>query len=537
MISRSPIWRPSIRVKVAAAVPALCLMLIFLHHPYVSAQKAAQKAEKESPSPSNSDEVEIETIALSKIQDRFERGLAAWKSQDGNRAAPLFWQVVANSPKGTPKSELAQFFLAEIFAQEGFKHAALTFYLDVIASRAEPILLERAIQMIQEMTAEPHDNVQVRSRLILDPDLGGLPQDLQAWLEYRRGLLEFRAGNLEWAKRHFARIDPKSSIGAQAQFVLAVHRLQSGRKAQAQAKFEALAKHPKASLKITYQAQTALARMAYDAQDFELAWQHYPDLDPSPSSNVSIFAQAQVLLERAWTAYHIGEHNRAMGILHALHAPIYFDLYLPDAYILRAIILKDLCHPLLAKQVLQEFMARYQNDHDAIIKRIPAQNIPALNQAMYQEAPLTQAFDFSDLLQTEQAELEKKSRLWQKTGLYQALSRLYRRSIHAHDLRQEEYIHDATAKVGEVFLAHWEAMHLLDYEIDIQIAQKTDAKDTAKWLTQAAIAKPGPQKNLKHAVVYPFDGEFWNDEIHRYTYDLKDRCPASFGFGDGGAHE
>ena len=54
--------------------------------------------------------------------------------------------------------------------------------------------------------------------------------------------------------------------------------------------------------------------------------------------------RATLYLEEAWTRYNLGQIHAAMGILTTLDAPSFRDEFLPDKYLLRALIYRDLCH-------------------------------------------------------------------------------------------------------------------------------------------------------------------------------------------------
>ena len=114
--------------------------------------------------------------------------------------------------------------------------------------------------------------------------------------------------------------------------------------------FLELSKDQKLTQEARNEACLAVARLRYERKDFEGALEAYdqvklPALDPG---------RATLYLEEAWTRYQLGQIHAAMGLLTTLDAPIFRDEFLPDKYLLRALIYRDLCHYLPAKRAAKE---------------------------------------------------------------------------------------------------------------------------------------------------------------------------------------
>ena len=58
-----------------------------------------------------------------------------------------------------------------------------------------------------------------------------------------------------------------------------------------------------------------------------------------------------------------------MGILTTLDAPSFRDEFLPDKYLLRAIIYRDLCHYLPSKRAAKELTRRFADSLESIAER------------------------------------------------------------------------------------------------------------------------------------------------------------------------
>src|SRR5207237_6210297 len=124
-------------------------------------------------------------------------------------------------------------------------------------------------------------------------------------------------------------------------------------------------------------AMLAVARLRYEQRDFKGALDAYelvklPEFDPG---------RATLYLEEAWARYQLGEIHSAMGILTTLDAPTFRDEFLPDKYLLRAFVYRDLCHYLPAKRAAKELTRRFAESLEAIREREDLTADPRLRRA------------------------------------------------------------------------------------------------------------------------------------------------------------
>ena len=100
-------------------------------------------------------------------------------------------------------------------------------------------------------------------------------------------------------------------------------------------------------------AYLALARVAYEATNYDGALYYYnkvPRLSPR---------RATALFESSWTYFLKNDYNRAMGAFHSLHSPYYDQWYYPDLYILESTVYLNLCKFQSAKESIIAFKSRF----------------------------------------------------------------------------------------------------------------------------------------------------------------------------------
>ena len=211
-----------------------------------------------------------------------------------------------------------------------------------------------------------------------------------------------------------------------------------------------------------------------------------------------------------------------MGLLHALEAPSYQKFFLPDAFLLRGLILKDLCHFIPAKRVVRAFRFRYQR-------------------------PLDDAASPS-------ADGEDRGH---PRGRRRRRATIGRRTAFLRSLEQERRVlDDYDADLGgrrarrapATRSTTWRCASSCGYGVSssrrpptascARAARDRGAGEPARLRGgprhfQASEGRGGPPHGRGEALVVPydsanvyyeFDTEYWNDELHSYQYFVTSRC-------------
>ena len=259
----------------------------------------------------------------------------------------------------------------------------------------------------------------------------------------------------------------------------------------------------------------ALGRLLFDQGKYAEAWAMYERVVPSELS----FEQAQLLEEKAWTAYHLEQGRRAMGLLQALSSPAYEPYFLPDAYILRGLIFKGYCHFIPAKRVVRAFRYQYGPAIEDLHRRRPMDQIRAIVDGANQEGCIARRTAFLRSLQQEQSLLERFDSAWEDVELDQHLRRLYDLEIKEQARLWKIEFDKAAEVIANRLLEVEEQMNLLDYEIGLDIFKRLKAAE-ARRAREETLEVPYDSAS----VYYQLDTEYWNDELHSYEFFITSRC-------------
>jgi hypothetical protein len=274
-----------------------------------------------------------------------------------------------------------------------------------------------------------------------------------------------------------------------------------------------VAKRREAVRKVLGKSRHALARLLYEQKRYAAA---YDALGKIPGGTE---LSSQILLERAWAKYRAGDPHRAMGLLFALDAPVYKNLFAPEKYVLRGLIYRRFCHYRAAKIAARRFRLNYAKTLRAIRRGTALSRIRNVREAALRRGETFKLHLFYRSIVTEMRRLPDQKD-WKKSGLFRQLARLYkskRRQIRAKLLRELDF----TAKeVGEDMLRTEEQVFLLEYEVGQAIFERVGESSGV-----AKIRKPASKVPVSSSrVYYRFNGEYWTDELPRYKFNIEDRC-------------
>ncbi|QDE66694.1 MULTISPECIES: hypothetical protein [Myxococcus] len=428
-------------------------------------------------------------------------------------AGPLHAWLQA-APKTDENYAWGQYFLARSLIDLGLTHAGASYLARIARERSNPNVLPRALDTLKALTDRPHDEVMIDEQVFGALDLGFLPEDTGAYAHYQQGLVDLRVGNERWANTHFAKLSETSAEASRAKFALLVTRLKQVKEPSDEiiSDFLALSEDEKLTREARNEAALAVARLRYERKDFQGALEAYdrvklPELDPG---------RASLYLEEAWTRYKLGELRASLGILTTLDAPSFRDEFLPDKYLLRALIYRDLCHYLPAKRAAKELTRRFADSLEAVRSREDLTQDVRLRRAANAHGSTQRAARF---LETLELEGERLGRYAGSFGdrLFSHLTKLYDLSraeaVRVHDARLAE----AVRQEADTLLRAAEQVRLMEYEVGLKLYERVKKG--------ARIVAPEDEQILSPTqTAYRFDGEYWNDELRSYRVRIDSRC-------------
>ncbi len=473
----------------------------------VASTAAAQDGGTAAPAP---------TPPAPKVESKvFDEALQAYFAGKPKEAAPKLYAYVESTPSTDENHPWAQYFLARALIDLKLRHAGAYYLARIARERANPQVLPKALEALRGLTELPHDEKMIDEEIFGALDLGFLPEEISGFAHYQQGLTDLKVGNERWASSHFLKLDPESAEASRARYAMLVMKLKTARRdisKQMVNEFLELAKDEKLSLEARNESMLAVARLKYEQKDFEGALQAYSQVKLKPLDP----GRATLYLEEAWTRYQLGQLHKAMGLLTTLDAPQFRDEFLPDKYLLRAFIYKDLCHYLPAKRSAKELTRRFADSLEALAEREDLRQDLRLRRAATSTGPTARAQAFLLSLQHEGETLGRYAGSF-GDRLFSHLTKLYDLS-HAEAVRVfEARLSESIRAEADKLVRAAEQVRLMEYEVGLKLYEriKRGSKLQAQVVEEPLTASQ---------VGFKFDGEYWNDELRDYRFSLKSRC-------------
>ena len=350
------------------------------------------------------------------------------------------------------------------------------------------------------------------------------------------------------AQRLIVRVNPESPFGPRAKFLEGVLLYQTGRPNEALEAFKAVVRKTRDD-----DAAAGLRQMAF----FQLARTHFGAEQPSFSLfyydriDRDAIAWLDALYEGSWAEFRLGNYEKALGNLLTLHAPFFDDTYYPESLILKAVVYYENCRYPEAKAILDDFMKRYEPVHEEL-ERLTSQAqsyekyYEALEGLRKKEGPaasgekaqiLAQVLDIAlsdpelERLDIAYREVDDELRRLRDTGAIFEASPLSERLTKYLKKTRDGLAKSAGRAVKNQLERERAAINLLIQQairIDIETArseqERIESRLRAVQQRPKDVERTFVEWTDDEKIVWPFEGEYWRDELGTYELTLAHSC-------------
>ena len=281
-----------------------------------------------------------------------------------------------------------------------------------------------------------------------------------------------------------------------------------------------------------------LARIAYARGDDARAEQLYQRVSRGAPEWLD------ALFEASWSHFRKGEDEKALGNLLTLHAPFFQGHFFPESFVLKALVLYENCRYPDARRALADFEQRYRPLHDGLAELLGklstaqgaydflAGGPVALAQAVQPGA----REDVARLAQEPdlRASLAAVSELGQEIDSFDARPADFKRIAQrlapaARKARIELLENTGRRLLSRLSGERADLRELLGQSLRLSFEIAGREKELATTGEPAAVAPPTRERPTvdDDEVLWPFEGEYWRDELGAYRYHLGTRCKGS----------
>jgi hypothetical protein len=443
----------------------------------------------------------------------FRKGYESFQKKRYAEAAEFLYSYLKNNTPDDIDYEWAEFFFGISLRKLGFTHASLDVLSHLVMRKPNPKIVSYSLELLEEITRTiPYDREQVIDEVISGHEYGFIDQDLSDFMHFYQGVFDWEHGFFQWGKDHFTKITPGTYYFYKYLYHKALHSIYEDKIDDAIDILKQILKSPIQSDDFRDEVRKTLARLHYEKGQFNKAEFMYDQIKKP------MLAQSQNLLERAWVHYRSADNEKAMGLLYAFKAPSFQDFFTPEYYILKSFIYKSVCHYQKALSVVEEFNSHYGDSLGTIYNRGMANDNPTLLQVILNKKRILEKWQFLLLLEKER----EKSREFTDKDLYDYIYEIYDLQIRETIKDFKKMVKEEYEKMANDLLQYEEEAHLIEYEIGLDMYQRVNQYH----YTEDARSDENKQGKGRK-VAYPFQGEFWTDELDAYEVSLPDKCNAA----------
>lgn len=394
-------------------------------------------------------------------------------------------------------------------------------------------------------------------------------RDLFWQLNYLLGRYKYRQRQYDEALRLFGKVDAASKYYVQAQFFSGISNVQQRKSVPAVESFQSIVKAidegaegVEDEARMRDLAYLSMARTYYSAS-VRLDENNAPTIDEKKLSAAVKFWNKidstseywlDGLFEESWAYFMAGDYSHALGNIHTIQAPYFPNSYYPEAEVLRAVIYFANCQYDDATIIVAKLQQKYQPIYDELNKVLTRfkgenqeepffkflkqvrtdkedktnkaelkDNIKPIVELALSDRQLLRNIDYVKMLDDEGSRFKKAKHDFQESSLGADVK-------DALQLARDLAVRNAGELARERYQRNLDELneHLRNSAkilIDITAAQRNQLDQTiaGSQVTQAE-SKANIVKPDEEHVIWPFNGEYWRDELGFYRQSIVSKC-------------
>jgi hypothetical protein len=469
--------------------------------------------------------------------DTLEKALDDFNGGRNARAAVGFFEV---EEKGTSRDNRikAGYYLAQSLNRLGQGFGAFYYYQQIIGEGAQHPYYYKAIEGAVSVIEQSGDEVLGPNVLAkaYAAEFSRLPPDVFAKVNYYLALLDYRKGSYDDAEQLLRTSAAGNSNRAQALYLEGLLQQRKAPREAVQTFREILQLPDDGKVRdlsgVKELSHLALGRTLYALQRFAEASAEYAQL-PRFSRHWD-----EALFEGAYADLMNDDPGAALGKLHSLHSPHLSDDFAPESLNLTAVIYHQRCLYPQVRQVIAQFNAGYvpmKDQLNALLKnpessywqmvavdgRLPL----AVQHHLQKNERVAAMVGYLGRLDAEAARVKSDPEL-SRGPLGPDLLDLLAKQKALMSQVAGKFIQGRLADMAHL-------IEVLDGEQEIVGFETTKGEkellesnlDVKQRLATQSLSRP-PMPTSGHEY-WPFDGEYWPDEIGYYKFTIKDACGAA----------
>lgn len=506
--------------------------------------------------------------------------LRLYQQESYAQAAVQFQRIVQGETRDEPANvQKAQFFLGKCFYHLGYYQAALGVFEEIAMMSTGHLYFQTTLQWLAQLARElpePAGIIDLVGRYgdsisVLQEFNKAETKDLYNELLLLMGRHWYQKGEFAKARDFFLEIDRNHDLFVPAVFFVGITHVRERRAEPAAKAFLSIVEKFQDRLFLSDEeerflnlAWLSLARIYYSTKHWDSAieaWNHIPQ-----TSEYYLDA----LFEESWAFFQTDLLDRALGNIHTINSPYFEENFYPESVILKAVIYFGLCLYDDANKTVGEYRSKFEpiqmelqkalekfQDNQAFFdllrklremektgvkagdlevdstKSTPGQEATIMGlsprglnvtKSALGDRTLLRNLEYVEILEKEEKKLAKMPpmfinsaagiRIQQDINTAKAVA--VDNTGNLARSRYERLLGEIQDLLNQATRVEIEVLKALRGELDLEM--KTEQEMTGPMVQKAEI-----KSDAEH-VLWPFQGEYWRDELGYYRQPVSSQC-------------
>jgi len=485
----------------------------------------------------------------------------AYNDEDYFTSAVGFYAIMKNK-EWDRLHETARYYYAESLFRMGLYQASEYQLAEILFEGPDSHYFISSLLKLLAVTYETQDE-RVLFAVLSNVDYSVLPKKFANELTYYLGKISFYNGQDDQAIKMFSGVKDYSSFYPKAKYFLGVIQVRQQMYAEAMKSFTEIKEMPDDKYlggdikKLKGMAELALGELYYAA-----AWQAQNKL---AMFNVALNYFSNVgrdnaqwfdsLFARTWASLMIGRFDATLGTVVTLRSPFFTDIYFPEVNIVEAVTYYNLCQYDEVNNVIDYFFSVYPSYSQKMTSWLESVSTKTGLDVykelvgMYKDAqdgkPTALPESVLRNILTEPLFQRKYTHIKEIEREFQIIEKspdAFRGSVIAQDV-SKKMMYQLTTLRNEAGIWLVQRVQNLNSELSQLIADMRAIRFEMTDSMKAALEKEelhgkevpeegeeGKKQSVMNPSVpdgyyyYPFDGEYWEDELGFYFFNVENLC-------------
>lgn len=469
---------------------------------------------------------------------------------DNLQAAQRYYDIISN-PKYKNEHTKALYSLSKALSKIGFNQSAVYFLTAIARYNSSSKYMDAALEALYEIGFQIGDESALKYSLS-KINISKFPAGKKDMLYYRLGEVYLEKGDFKNAMAAYAKVTSDSKLFAKARYNMGLASAET--------------QNPKASVKYFTQAVNARrkngvtdtqrvgaligrARAFYQMEKWDDSIKAYKMIPRD-----SVFWH-DALFESTWSFLRSGRFRSAMSNFQSLHSKFYESYYLPESLVLRAIVYLYICKYDEVDKVLKAYDQSYgkvQRRLNSYLKerRAPREDLLQMNAMLAdvgkgvqiresysgipglalrhisRSANFKKTYKYLKLLYDERELNSQQNGFWKSSALGKQIAKNLTQRISVTEKYIAGQIRSSLVKINEELLEFGDQKEFIKVEVTTAktegaLKKMRGTDDPSETIT----AKNSRDFYISNGYEYwPFQGEYWLDEIGNYQYVGASQC-------------